>query len=45
MIIKNGWYTQRSNTEGVKFIKDYCDGKIIPTTIIFESALKKILLR
>ena len=38
---KECWYTQRSNAEGVKFIKDYCDGKIIPTTIIFESALKK----
>ena len=38
---KECWYTKRSNAEGVKFIKDYSDGKIIPTTIIFESALKK----
>ena len=38
---KECWFTQQSNTKGVKFIKDYCDGKITPTTIIFESALKK----
>lgn len=38
---KECWYTKQSNTEGVKFIHDYCDGKIIPTTIIFESALQK----
>ena len=38
---KECWHTKRSNVKGVKFIQDYCDGKIIPTTIIFESALKK----
>ena len=38
---KKCWYTQQSNTEGVKFIKDYCSGEIKPTTISFESMLKK----
>lgn len=38
---KECWYTQQSNTEGVKFIKDYCSGRIKPTTISFESMLKK----
>lgn len=38
---KGCWYTQQSNTEGVKFIKDFCSGKIKPTTISFESMLKK----
>ncbi|WP_295615414.1 hypothetical protein [uncultured Methanobrevibacter sp.] len=37
---KKCWYTQKDNRPGVKFIKDYCDGKIVPTTIIFDSALK-----
>ena len=38
---KKCWYTQQSNKTGVKFIKDYCRGRIKPTTISFESMLKK----
>lgn len=38
---KKCWYTKQSNRKGVKFIRDYCDGIIKPTTISFEAMLKK----
>ena len=39
---KKCWYTKQYNSEGVEFIKNYCDKKEEkPTTISFESMLKK----